>query len=105
MFPWHVVIGRLVPNNKICDCLDMARVCSHCIAPIPACAGMTIKSVRHWRTHPLLSALYTLLSKKTPRGGVFLHHAWHAATHRWRGWFFFGDFGHYASRGQDCARG
>ena len=41
VFPWQVAIERLVPNNKICDCSDTAHVRSHCIVPIPACAGMT----------------------------------------------------------------
>ena len=30
----------LVHNNKKYDCSGVARVRSHCMAPIPACAGM-----------------------------------------------------------------
>lgn len=41
----------LVHNNKKYDCSGVARVRSHCMAPIPACAGMTIRAhqVRHHR--------------------------------------------------------
>lgn len=36
----------LVHNNKKYDCSGVARVRSHCMAPIPACAGMTIRAHR-----------------------------------------------------------
>ena len=41
----------LTHNNKKYDCSGVARVRSHCMAPIPACAGMTIRAhqVRHHR--------------------------------------------------------
>lgn len=41
----------LTHNNKKYDCSGVARVRSHCMAPISACAGMTIRAhqVRHHR--------------------------------------------------------